>query len=84
MSEPRQCVVRTAQHWFDSARKAKEAGRMQEALMCMENAFNHTENALVTVVRVATFKDQPPVSGRPKMTLTEMRAELDAMGGGPG
>lgn len=49
----RKCVIDTAQGWFDEARKAQDAGRMAEALLFMENAFNHTENALAAVLSVA-------------------------------
>ncbi|MDF2499360.1 MAG: hypothetical protein K0Q77_74 [Anaerosporomusa subterranea] len=44
MSE-RKLVVDTAQGWFDSARNDNYS--MAEKLICMENALNHTENALV-------------------------------------
>ena len=79
MSDKRVCVVRTAQMWFDSARKAQSEGKMSEALMYMENAFNHTENALSALLQVTSFKNQPPVSGQPKRTLAQLRDELDAM-----
>lgn len=79
MPNPRQTIVQTAQFWFDSARKAQQDGKMCEALLCMENAFNHTENALGALLRASTFKDEPPVSGRESMTLDAMRAKLDAL-----
>lgn len=42
----RKCIIQSAQVWFDESRKAQKAGHMAEALLYMENAFNHTENAL--------------------------------------
>lgn len=48
MAEPRKCVVLTAQHWYDAARKAALAGDYSHALLYFENAFNHTENALAS------------------------------------
>ena len=51
--EQRKCVISTAQIWFDESRKAQMAGRMRDALLYMENAFNHTENALASLLREA-------------------------------
>lgn len=41
----RKLVVPTAQGWFDATRDSKYS--MGERLLFMENALNHTENALV-------------------------------------
>lgn len=45
----RDLIVRTAQCWFDAARDEKRG--MADRLMCMENALNHTENALAAARR---------------------------------
>lgn len=42
----REHLVESAAYWFDAAREAQDKGQMAEALMCMENAYNHVENAL--------------------------------------
>lgn len=42
----RKCLVKTAEYWFNGARAAQINGKMNDAFMLMENAFNHTENAL--------------------------------------
>lgn len=42
----RQHLVMTAGHWFDGSRKAQREGKSAEAVMFMENAYNHVENAL--------------------------------------
>lgn len=39
-------AIESAGYWFGEARRAQKEGRMSDALLCMENAFNHTENAL--------------------------------------
>lgn len=80
-TKPRECVVRTAQGWFDQAKKAAKEGDAFAALLFMENAYNHTENALVAVLRASNLKHQPPSSGQPSMTLAELREELDALSG---
>jgi hypothetical protein len=82
-TKPRVCVVRTAQYWFDAAKKAQANGDAFAALGFMENAFNHTENALVTVLRVGKFKHEPPATGRKQITFDELRAELDALSSRP-
>ena len=46
MSERTTFAVPTAGFWYTAARKYQAEGKMKEALMAMENAFNHTENAL--------------------------------------
>lgn len=46
MSAERKFAVEGAAYWFNSARRAQREHDMGEALACMENAFNHTENAL--------------------------------------
>lgn len=75
----RQCIVRSAQGWFDESRKAQNDGRMREAVLYMENAFNHTENALAAALEKGSFIDEPPMSGLPKTKLDGMRAKLDAL-----
>jgi hypothetical protein len=82
-TKPRECVVRTAQFWFDAAKKAATDGDTFAALGFMENAFNHTENALVTVLRVGKFKHEPPATGRKQITFAELRAELEALASAP-
>lgn len=72
----RQCIVSSAQGWFDESRKAQNDGRMREAILYMENAFNHTENALAAVLDKADLPDQPPLSGVPKSRLDGMRDKL--------
>ena len=72
-------IVRTAQHWYDAAWMAKQEGRPGDAFACMENALNHTENALSALLQSRTFTDAPPMSGKPRRTLDEMRTELDAL-----
>jgi hypothetical protein len=70
MNHGRKCAVPTAQGWFDSAREAQAAGKMGEALLFMENAFNHTENALFAARkalapfanRAARFDERPGIS----------------------
>jgi hypothetical protein len=44
-------AVATAGFWFNAAEKAKAEGKMQDAYLCMVNAFNHTENALYAARR---------------------------------
>lgn len=44
-------AVESAGFWHRSARLAQDRGDMREALLCMENAFNHTENALFAARR---------------------------------
>lgn len=49
----RKLLVQTAGYWFKSAREAQDKGDMATALLCMENALNHTENALGALLRAA-------------------------------
>jgi len=42
----RKHLVQSAGYWFDAARKAQLDGEMAVALIAMENAYNHVENAL--------------------------------------
>lgn len=49
----RKFAVSTAGFWFMAARKYQAAGDMRSALVAMENAFNHTENALYAARRDA-------------------------------
>lgn len=72
---PRECVVHTAQHWYDSGREAALRGDYTRAYLYLVNAFNHTENALSATLRAATFKDQPPVSGLDPISLDALRAK---------
>lgn len=46
MTERTKFAVSTAGFWYTAARRYQAEGKMREALMAMENAFNHTENAL--------------------------------------
>lgn len=73
----RTCIVSTAQGWFDESRKAQNAGLMREALLYMENAFNHTENALAAAL--SKLPDEPPMSGVAKSRLDGMREKLAAL-----
>jgi hypothetical protein len=61
----RECIVSTAQGWFEAARGAQKSGDAFAAVLFMENAFNHTENALAAVLR-----------DRGHSTTESMRAEL--------
>jgi hypothetical protein len=45
----RRLLVRSAQIWFDGAKSADH--EMAERLLYMENALNHTENALAAAHR---------------------------------
>lgn len=47
----RKHAVGTAGYWFRAARAAQKDGQMAEALFYMENAYNHTESALVALRR---------------------------------
>lgn len=42
----RKHLVMTAGYWFEGSRKSQREGKSGEAVMCMENAYNHVENAL--------------------------------------
>ncbi len=55
----RKTVCKTAQYWFEGSRAADLAGDMPTALIAMENAFNHTENALALAVRIIQGKGTP-------------------------
>jgi hypothetical protein len=44
-------TVPTAGGWFRAAREAQDKGDMGTALLCMENAYNHTENALAALLK---------------------------------
>ena len=52
----RKHLVKSAAYWFNSARKAQNKGKMDEALMCMENAYNHVENALAFFVNHQSYQ----------------------------
>jgi hypothetical protein len=52
----RKTLVKTAQYWFEGSRNSQKAGDMEMAVMGMENAFNHTENALALAVRIIQGK----------------------------
>ncbi len=47
----RKLIIASAQHWYDSAKKAALEGDYSHALLYFENAFNHTENALAAARR---------------------------------
>lgn len=49
----RKLAVETAQCWYDEAKRAEKTGD-KHASMYMENAFNHTENALFAARRELT------------------------------
>jgi CMP-N-acetylneuraminic acid synthetase len=51
MAEDRKFAVESAGFWFRAARMAQDEGRMADAVLAMEQAFNHTENALVAARR---------------------------------
>ena len=42
----RQHLIVSAGYWFKGSRKAQDEGKHAEAVMAMENAYNHIENAL--------------------------------------
>lgn len=50
--EDRKHINEAAGHWFRAARQHQAAGRMDDALMCMENAYNHLENLLAVGMRL--------------------------------
>lgn len=50
----RQHVVLSAGYWFKVARDHQNQGQMAEAIECMENAYNHVENALVAAHETLT------------------------------
>lgn len=45
----RRHAVFTAGYWFKAARVAQREGNWSEALLCMENAYNHVEGALIAL-----------------------------------
>lgn len=46
----REHIVSSAGYWFRAARYHQDKGELSEALMCMENAYNHVENALAAAL----------------------------------
>lgn len=46
LQKERPHILPSAGYWFKGSRKAQDAGQHAEAVMCMENAYNHVENAL--------------------------------------
>ena len=59
----RKMLVPTAQGWFDLARDP--SAPMQERLIAMENALNHTENALAAT-------GWPSVGNKPRMDYDQL------------
>lgn len=47
----RKTIVKSAQYWFDLSH---HHGKNEMAVFAMENAFNHTENALAACLRIMT------------------------------
>jgi len=47
----RKHALHTAGFWFKAARIHQEKGEMNEALIAMEQAYNHVEGALIEGVR---------------------------------
>lgn len=56
MTERTTFAVSTAGFWYSAAKRYQAEGKMQKALMAMENAFNHTENALFAERRNASLE----------------------------
>lgn len=48
----RKLLVQSAQYWFDRAHV--DESTLPTKLLCMENALNHTENALKTALDLLT------------------------------
>lgn len=46
----RQHVLASAGYWFKASRLAQDEGRHADAVMAMENACNHAENALAASI----------------------------------
>lgn len=71
----RKCVVGTAQAWFDVARE-------NQCVFSMENAFNHTENALVVarerITELEAGTEMYLVSGTDKSEGVVFEARGDA------
>lgn len=57
MSEPakKQSISSTAEYWFNSARTLQEEGKLAEALMAMEQAFNQAEGNAFATARALKF-----------------------------
>lgn len=53
----RKHLVETAGFWFKASRKEQENGNLAHALLNMENAYNHVENALYAAHNSATAKE---------------------------
>ena len=47
----REHLVKSAGYWFNKARDHQCEGELAEALMAMENAYNHVENAAAAFKR---------------------------------
>lgn len=47
----RQFALPSAAYYFKASRTAQAAGQLATAVLLMENAFNHTENALFALCR---------------------------------
>lgn len=55
----RQHLIQSAGYWFNAARDKASEGLANEALMAMENAYNHVENALAAArAEVARLTEQ--------------------------
>ena len=43
-------ILPSAAYWFKGSRNAQDGGHGAEAVLCMENAYNHVENALAAAI----------------------------------
>lgn len=77
----RKHAVETAGYWFSAARDAQDRGEMAVALLCMENAYNHAENAFVakhaSVVKLAGEALRHRINARLDSHLSEMKEGYD-------
>lgn len=49
---PRKHIVETASYWYAGSKRANNDGDMSEAVFAMEQAYNHTENALAASLKL--------------------------------
>lgn len=74
-------LVQSAGYWFEGARKGQRRRKMDEALNCMENAYNHVENALYASRQ--TEQQQVARIAELEQKLTTILEDVDYVGGLP-
>lgn len=57
----RKHLVESAGFWFKGAYEKASKGQYHEALFCMENAYNHVENAVYAYKQFHEQKNQPSI-----------------------